>query len=370
MSQNVRTYIQGYEVDLPQIEKELVKFWKNTADDEQGAVIRATTLNLIFITTNKQDYEEASRLVAYVTEHHPARMILSHVDMESDESKITSHVSAYCQPPKQGGKQICCEQISLSTGKNGISHIPGALLPLLLPDLPVFMCCPPSSFVDMPPFEKMLRLVDRVILDTPLIYAKLDDLLATANQIHIMDEATLLSDLVWGRMTVWREAIAQLFDSQEDRTNLDNLQKIEISYSGNGFSFPAFLLAFWLATRLGWELYSFDDLKKSVVFVDKNQKQIFVDFNGKESDRKAGRLLCIKLESTNGTIYNCKFINDQLKTKIKRDRPVQENSFDYIKEDRAKLVCDELDFLHEDKVYLDAVWSISKIKSQENEDEY
>ena len=360
MSKNVRTYIQGYEVELSKIDAELLKFWASTAkDEEENAVLKATTLNIIFLSNNEKSYQEATKLVAGVTEHHPARMILAHIDSLSNDEKIKAHISAYCQPPQQSGKQICCEQISLSTGERGLQHLNGAILPLLLPDLPVFLVLPPVELLDSENFETLVQLADRIVLDTPATFLDQEALQKTATHITHLDEESYLSDLAWSRLTKWREAIAQLFDSQIGMANLSEIESLEINTSGTANSFAGYLVLLWLATRLGWTFESMDELENKVTFRGKNQRTVKTNLVAEISHIPSGTLLKVQLFSSRSNqqaVYNCHIEKNCIISTVTVNGQIrQSNKFDFVDEEKEKLLCDELDFLHEDIIYLKAV---------------
>jgi glucose-6-phosphate dehydrogenase assembly protein OpcA len=89
--------------------------------------------------------------------------------------------------------------------------------------------------------------------------------LATFFQAH---PKTALSDLNWGRLTPWRQLLAQFFDLQEFRSYLSGIEQIEIEYAAPiqaqrdeispepANPTAALLLAGWLNDSLGLELES------------------------------------------------------------------------------------------------------------------
>jgi glucose-6-phosphate dehydrogenase assembly protein OpcA len=366
MTDNARTYIQGYEVGPSHIDSELLKFWQNTAKEGQtDAVIRATTLNIIFVSTSENDYQQAVQLVAGITEHHPARMILVHIDEQLGDDKIKAHISAYCQPPQQSGKQICCEQISLSTGKKGTAHLNGAILPLLLPDLPVFICCPPAELLDSDNFKDLVHLADRVILDTQSSFANMFELLKTTKHITHLDNETHLSDLAWSKLTKWREAIAQLFDSQNETNRLENINAVEITTNETPTSFMGYLILFWLATRLGWNIDRIDKSGLTIQLKGKDSQIITANLKSINSKTNAGALQRVELlskASYERSTFNCRIQDNYIMSAIAVDGQTTQNiKYEILDEGRAKLVCDELDFLHEDEIYLQSINAISNI---------
>lgn len=359
MSDSTNTFIQGYEVALPAIEKELVKFWKNVAGEEDAAVTRATTMNFIYLGSEESEMDKAATMVADIIQHHPARILLININLTSKQEKITAHVNAYCQPPQHGGKQICCEQITLQTGQPGIAHLSGAILPLLLPDLPVFLFCPQPDILARKEFSALLQLVNRTILESTPHCGDFASAVEKAKLLLKLHNSARLSDTAWGGLTMWREALAQFFDNLPTQA-ATTLSRVTISASGEGLLFSSVLLLFWLASRLQWKFTARQE-KNQILFVNGEGRQIVGEFG---EDRKAEDEGISKIVLEFG-----KANEGQLVCYREKDRMVIQwnlggetaiiNTFDNIHISREKLVCDELDFLGEDIIFIETLKAIA-----------
>ena len=67
----------------------------------------------------------------------------------------------------------------------------------------------------------------------------------------LIDAGVAVGDFVWGRLTPWREQIAQLFDAPPALRRLRSIERVTISHVPRGAT-AALLLVGWIAARLDW----------------------------------------------------------------------------------------------------------------------
>jgi len=374
-----KTNIMGFEVELSKIEEEFREIWKNTTGDESDkAVVKASTLNLIITYNDKNQYLKALDLIPEVTSRYPCRIIIILINPDPDTTEIKSHISAFCQPPRQDGKQLCCELITLETGLAGENHLPGILLPLLLPDLPVFLWSPNNLFLNNIHFQNFHKNIERVILYNPDTIDSIDELYKMAGYVIKASKMSKVSDMTWAKLTNWREAIAQFFDLKEGIEYLNNLREIHIEHYSEGISTHAYLLAGWIASRLNWSyLNSPDKYKNHLVFTGPANNKIDLFIKRAHSNNRNSGLAKVEIKSqdknTDITFVAVKD-NDTIKTYI--DSQNSEPTFNYItneQTDDAHLLCYELDFIKEDAVYIEAVkmiWHILDVKKNDKKEIY
>ncbi|MDZ7723083.1 MAG: glucose-6-phosphate dehydrogenase assembly protein OpcA [candidate division KSB1 bacterium] len=342
------SHIPGYPVDLPHIEQELMKFWQQIASTESNhAVIRSTTLNLILLVQSNEQFKEAQNLVPHIIEHHPSRIILLYFDPDNKSEHIESTISAFCQPPRSGGRQICCEQIILYTGPESCGHIRGAVLPLLIPDLPSFLATLDSDLLQACEIKPLLQIPDRLILNLPRFVDQQKDLLPLLQLIREHTPHTAISDLLWAELTPWREAAAQCFDAPEAIEKLNHIKKIKIESYGKHRSIPALLFTAWLASRLQWPSVK-KDPENSYVFQDIKVSHTL------RSGKPDGALARVSFafDQDKPEMY-CEIERGEPGKLVIRD-PLGEKTLD-IDTEPGKLLCDELDFLHADSVFLESI---------------
>jgi glucose-6-phosphate dehydrogenase assembly protein OpcA len=123
------------------------------------------------------------------------------------------------------------------------------------------------------------------------------------------DEAIVLSDINWARLTPWRAALANFYDVQDYRVALDQMTEVRIDYVAektSAFSSQALLIAGWLASRLHWEFTGAPRAQQSPASVSFNltNKTRLIKLHLNEVQRpamKSGRLAQIELKASGAT---------------------------------------------------------------------
>ncbi len=263
-------FIQGEKlsVDVAAIEKELTTLWQEVAVDQgaehnadmqnenQRAVMRACTLNLVAIAYDDGAAEQAVEAIAEFTSRHPCRAIVTIVDAKAEKDGLTAYVSAHCHLPVAGAKQVCCEQISVIARGQAVQEVPGTVLPLLIGDLPVVLWWRHGLPQDSVIFERLLGASDHLIFDS----ATAQDLgvtFAIANALHSNWKFGFVIDLNWLRLAGWREMIAQFFELPDLADAVRGIARVIIVMARPAeeleLSQPALLIG-WLAAQLNWRL--------------------------------------------------------------------------------------------------------------------
>jgi glucose-6-phosphate dehydrogenase assembly protein OpcA len=247
-------------VEVPTIEHELTQLWKAAAEDTLGGrpVVRACVLNVVVYVSNRDAAEHINEVISQASRRHPSRSIVIVAGPDAGSARLQASISAHCQIPPEGGKQVCCEQITFHASGRALDELHGTVLPLLVPDLPVFLW-----WHDEPPltghlFQELLETCDRLVVDS----ADFAPERAGPGLVHLQRLAqegdVAVSDLNWSRLTHWRELVAQFFDAPPARRYLDRLDRVEIEVTSLRGREPdltaGLLLVGWLASRLGWAL--------------------------------------------------------------------------------------------------------------------
>jgi glucose-6-phosphate dehydrogenase assembly protein OpcA len=161
----------------------------------------------------------------------------------------------------------CFEQTTVLATGAAVRSIANILQPLLKPLLPVYLWWlgdPPDNDTM---FSRLVELSNRVIVDSTSFYNPEQDI-QTLALLSLASPDCALSDLNWGRITPWRQLIAQFFDVMEYRPYLEGVVSIEIEHAAAPLAIQtrteqgdvspnpacALLLAGWLKARLGWSL--------------------------------------------------------------------------------------------------------------------
>lgn len=236
------------------IERELARLRRRVGAAAPEGVVppaRAAVLNLVVYATRRAHAERAARTIAELGARHPSRAIV----LFQDEGGDANEVRLTCHQEVSGG-HVCFERIVVRTSSRSGHQLRSIVIPLLIPDLPVFLWWTGAPPLGSALFADLLALADRLVVDSA-DFARPEVTLPRLSALLAADDTTSLTDLNWARLTVWRELTAQFFDVPEWRPFLDGVSGVRIGYgvSMDGREIhpsQALLLLGWLATRLGW----------------------------------------------------------------------------------------------------------------------
>ncbi len=241
------------EVDVDELEAELSALWRSAAEGAsgQGVVTRACALTLLVSVESEGAAWEVSDLIGDVTRQNPCRAIIM-------ASEPNAWISAHCHLPVEGEKQVCSEQVAVVARGDSVRALPNVVLPLVVPGLPIYLWWRAPRFEPEPYYDDILRVTDRVLIDSGRFPQPASDLPRLAEKAREAGIRMGFSDLNWVRMTPWRELIAQCFDPSELRPYLDRVKNVTIEFEKisprrSAQEAQAWLLAGWLASRLKWD---------------------------------------------------------------------------------------------------------------------
>ncbi|MGE5176949.1 MAG: glucose-6-phosphate dehydrogenase assembly protein OpcA [Hyphomicrobiales bacterium] len=234
--------------DAPEIERELRAMWKTTSNDH-GPLYRAAMANLV-VPVEGPLRERLGPVLAEVARRHPSRLIEIEPGAAEagDPERLLARATALCHV-RPGGGMVCSEQIRIEWSARSAALLPSAVQALLVGDLPtVLLAIEPGPTT--PWLAALGRIADLVIRDSaierdPRAMARFWDA-ETGN-----GRATR-HDLAWARLAPWRSLLAEAFDRPEAGRAIRSLQEVAIFHGGAAPPAGAWLLAGWLAARLGW----------------------------------------------------------------------------------------------------------------------
>jgi glucose-6-phosphate dehydrogenase assembly protein OpcA len=159
------------------------------------------------------------------------------------------------------------EQITILATGDAVRAAASIAQPLFKPDLPVYVWWLNDPPEDMKLFMNFVDISNRVIVDSSNFLTP-EDSLSTLSSLMQEAPQSSLSDLNWGRITPWRQLVAQFFDSTEYRPYLAGVKHIEIEHATTPPEKPvreeqgsvspnstcALMLAGWLKNSLGWRM--------------------------------------------------------------------------------------------------------------------
>jgi len=263
----------GKKVHLQNVEEELSHLWRMSADNlrtSQNINVRTSVLNLVICAPDIGSAQRASKLMRDLLSTHIARFTLLILDSKNDTpSSVSSWVTLRSFPIISDVMRHNFEQVTLLISGDAVHSAASIVQPLLKPDLPIYLWWlndPPRS---SPAFTDLVKMSSRVVVDSHTFFNAEEGIRLLSS--YMQQEATsAISDLNWGRVTPWRELLAQFFDVAEYRPYLAGVHFIEIEHAvtpegghirteqGDVSPDPieAFLLAGWLKTVLNWQLSS------------------------------------------------------------------------------------------------------------------
>jgi glucose-6-phosphate dehydrogenase assembly protein OpcA len=370
-------------LDVQSVEQGLGELWKqNTGDtnvEEDGAVMRARVLNLLVYVSSAASLDEVNKLLSEITSAHPCRVIVMLAEREAADQDIEMFISAHCLAQVGGGhKNLCGEQVTLKARGRFTVELPSAAIPLIVPDLPIFLWWRDAPRLHDQIFENLSRAADRVVIDSADFGQPYDDVreLVALLQRRRAEHAAI-SDLNWARLTSWRTLLASFYDVEEYCAALSNINRVRIEYVPHSFA-PglvapkALILAGWLASRLGWHAVPERSLKQdgqgdashAAATFEKDGRQIAVEFSGVERDqRMQGWIARIELSAEEtDTAGPQKFIvlrsedGRYLETEVTGDGEAR-SARTLIGGDKteAELVERELEIISHDRIYEEAI---------------
>jgi glucose-6-phosphate dehydrogenase assembly protein OpcA len=304
---------------------------------------------------------------------HPCRALVVVADFAGTDQDIEIYIASLCQKDERGyASNLCCEEVRLRAAGKFTPELPSATLPLLVPDLPVFLWWDDKLGPHNNLWTELSRASDRLILDS--LDFPLSELASVA-QLYLANPKDPLgiSDINWARLTSWRALLASFYDVRAYRPALDSLQSITVDYIAPGstkaLAPQAVLIAGWLASRLGWavdpESFAQHD---QVLSIKLRKKDISVDLilQGIEQESTLpGRLSSVELKSNNDS---AKFVVSRSATGIHLETHASVNDNTYPGQvmpvrnrSMAQLLGREMEILKNDDIYAAALAAAMKI---------
>jgi Glucose-6-phosphate dehydrogenase subunit len=156
--------------------------------------------------------QAATETLAGLAERHPSRTLLLFPEPDA-ATGIAARALLECYEVPFSDRHLCNEVVELRLRGNRAEAPASVVLPLLLPDVPVFLRWRGRPDFDSPVFDQLAEVVDRLVIDSsewpdvPSAYAGL---------VEIFDRVAV-SDIAWGRTLPWRRALAQAWPDVPER---------------------------------------------------------------------------------------------------------------------------------------------------------
>jgi glucose-6-phosphate dehydrogenase assembly protein OpcA len=210
--------------------------------ENEAGVLRACSMTLVVAAEESDDSQAIGETLAALMPEHPSRAIV--IRFRADERRdMSARVFAQCWMPFSQRRQICCEQIEVMTSHTSIPDLAPVVLPLVAPDLPVVLWCRSPRLFHLETFPQLEAIAQKLVIDSrafdspPAILREISTAVAAGR---------VLADLSWGRLTRWRELIAQLFEARERLGGARQPSELRITHTGTVTPVTAFYMAAWL----------------------------------------------------------------------------------------------------------------------------
>lgn len=183
-----------------------------------------------------QEWQQAAtETLAGLAERHPSRTLLLFPEPDA-EAGLAARAFLECYEVPGTNRHLCNEVAELRLRGERAEAPASIVLPLLLPDLPVFLRWRGRPDFGSQVFAQLIEVVDRLVVDS----AEWPDVPSAYEALAGSFETVAVSDIAWRRTLPWRRVLAQAWPDLPDRLT--------------GPPAETALVAGWLSSRAGIEV--------------------------------------------------------------------------------------------------------------------
>ena len=245
----LRTPGWAFEEAAPaEIEAVLARQRNDQEDGGHAMLVRAAVNNMVVVTQSRSAGQRALLTVESLGARAPSRCVVLIAEPPSERQRVRSWARLAHHRHADEGAEVVWEEVVVQTNVDP-RHMPAVVLPLLLPELPVFTYwegTPP--FADVV-FEELSSVTDRLIVDSATFDDPPGDLRRFVAASQVKHPAS--SDCVWSRLTAWRELLSDPFNGPPLRGTARRAKRLSIEAVDPTAGLE---LAGWVASRLDWQL--------------------------------------------------------------------------------------------------------------------
>src|SRR5919201_3366665 len=227
------------------------------AREQARTIARAAVLNLVVYADRELHARRSAQSISDLASRHPSRAIVLLVDRgprEGADARLEMHCH---RPTPETATHVCYEQILVRARGDADARLASVVIPLLVPDLPVFLWWTGSPPVTAKAFGQLVGLADRLVVDSA-DFARPDEMLSAIASISDRARGRFgLTYVDWTRLTPWREIVTSFFDVPAWRPFLDAVTGVRVGFAVDMdgrqiLPSQALLFIGWLESRLGW----------------------------------------------------------------------------------------------------------------------
>ena len=276
MSATPEAYSLGQPVAINEINRELKKLWQQG----EGAMTRASIMNLAVYCEKASSLEKNTQLIARVAENHACRALVICANRASKENRLEAWVNAHCHVTRVGSKQICSEQLSFLLEGPCVDQLPSIVFSHLDSDLPLYLWWQDEFPERMDP--QLWAWVDRLIFDSRNWKNFNEQMARVETALREAKQRIILCDLNWTRLDKVRYALAQFFDHPTSHHHFSKMENVTVDFAP-GFKSSAILLIGWLAAQLKWKT-NHQTMNGSCRFLDPSNRKIDIELREHSGD--------------------------------------------------------------------------------------
>ena len=223
------------DVTTAEIERGLAAMRRRCGEDETLDLRTSVLTHLAWVP--REWREAADEVLEGLAERHPSRVILLYPEPDDARSRIDvdATVEAFSLPGLE--QHVAAEVIRLTILGDRCRAPASIVLPLLLPDLPVFLRWRGPLPYGAHTLEQLVDVTDRLVVCSD----EWPDVDAGLGRLPELFERAAVSDISWTRTRDWRWEIAQLWPDVAEAASI----------AVRGPYAQGRLLAAWLSSRLG-----------------------------------------------------------------------------------------------------------------------
>jgi glucose-6-phosphate dehydrogenase assembly protein OpcA len=235
------------EASPPEVEEVLAR-QRHDQEDGHAPLVRASVNNMVVVTQSRTAGQRALLTVENLGVRAPSRCVVLIAEPPSERQRVRSWARVAHHRHSEAGSEVVWEEVVVQTNVDP-HHLPAVVLPLLLPELPVF-----TYWEGTPPFadevfEELASVTDRLIVDSATFGDPPADLSRFVAASRAKQPAA--SDCVWSRLTAWREMLSDPFNGPPLRGTARRAKRLNIEAVDPTAGLE---LAGWVASRLDWQL--------------------------------------------------------------------------------------------------------------------
>jgi glucose-6-phosphate dehydrogenase assembly protein OpcA len=226
---------------------QLLERQRRQDEDANGMLVRASVSNLVVVCHDRPASRQALVAVERLGQRAPSRCVVLIAEPPAGREDVRTWARVVERQTDTGSKVVWDEVVVQTTVPP--RHLVAVVLPLLLPELPVFTWWTGTPPFDDDVFNELTEVSDRLIVDSAAFAGPPAGLARLARTAAAISPA--VSDCVWGRLTPWRELLAAPFGGPPLRGAHDRIRSLSVDAVEPTAGLE---LVGWFASRLGWEL--------------------------------------------------------------------------------------------------------------------